>query len=734
MRRHPLTRTLPKWLLVAAVCALWLTVAAPMASATETTVSYVVRQGDTLETIAAAHGLTVKGLLALNPYLAGADVVYVGESLQVPSPTGPLPTVEIVCPLRYAVRDGDTLAAIAGAHGVDPGTLAQVNRRDPGGLLVAGTQLCIPVVFDEVSSIGTATPVAKMECADEVQYILAGPHSATFAFSNKALAPGLQVCVQGVSGVATGFSMLKVATETGETGWIASRHVGTWSAYRASIDPSIPTPTATPRPTRTPRPTAVPRPTRTPTPISTAASCRDAWGASAVAYRVRQGPGTGHAHTGKHVSAGQPVCELRRDQGWVFVRLADGTLGWVHADGITNQRPTPTPVPTSTPAAPPTPTATPQTAAVPAPAVVTASGIVIRNHDYDYAIDLSAAWVKEWGGHTEAFWTSDSGSVHMRTYLQPAGTTLEQFAQRIRDGARQDWWEDASLFEINSFERRQVEGQERYVLKYRVRESPEYCILDVEEAIVLTPSQAGPARGFRVQHLMCDWEKFDAVRRQVLDSLRIFQVPSYYGQYLDVDGLGIWVKAPGRVDPRALHAAADTVRRMLARIRPGIPACLTASGADLAIIPKGSYVYELPEFADSKGTPDIETVSGLGGVPGQPVSSTSEVNLLRLPGDQHAFVDVAIHEYAHAIMNLCFNAAERAKNKELYTEAQRAGWFTGEYAMTNVDEFFAVFTTIYFDENSELSHLGIPRQGGSAVLRRKYPGIHAFMEQIYNSR
>ncbi len=337
MRRHLLPRTFLKWLLVAAVYVLWLTVAAPLASATETTVSYVVKQGDTLETIAAAHGLTVKGLLALNPNLAGADVVYVGESLQVPSRTGPLPTVEVVCPLRYAVRDGDTLAAIAGAHGVGPGTLAQVNRRDPGGALVAGTQLCIPVVSEEVSSIGTATPVAKIECADEVQYILAGSHSATFAFSNKALAPGIQVCVQGVSGAATGFSMLKVVAETGETGWIASRHVGTWSAYRASIDPSIPIPTATPRPTRTP------------TPISTEGKCRDAWGASAVAYRVRTGPGTQHAHTGQYVAAGQAVCELRRDRGWVLVRLANGTTGWVHGDGITNSQPAATTVFTPTP-------------------------------------------------------------------------------------------------------------------------------------------------------------------------------------------------------------------------------------------------------------------------------------------------------------------------------------------------------------------------------------------------
>ncbi|MYC63405.1 MAG: hypothetical protein F4X16_11345 [Caldilineaceae bacterium SB0661_bin_34] len=39
------------------------------------------------------------------------------------------------------------------------------------------------------------------------------------ADSSGHIAPGLEMCVQGVSGTATGFSMLKVATEAGETGW-----------------------------------------------------------------------------------------------------------------------------------------------------------------------------------------------------------------------------------------------------------------------------------------------------------------------------------------------------------------------------------------------------------------------------------------------------------------------------------------------------------------------------------
>ena len=90
-----------------------------------------------------------------------------------------------------------------------------------------------------------------------------------------------------------------------------------------------------------------------PVPTRTELSCREAWGSGSGRYRVRHGPGTQHAHTGRYVSPGEPICELQRDRGWVQVRLANGTTGWVHADGITNRLPTPTP------AVPPTPTAVP---------------------------------------------------------------------------------------------------------------------------------------------------------------------------------------------------------------------------------------------------------------------------------------------------------------------------------------------------------------------------------------
>lgn len=334
--RHTLTPYLRLLLLTAIACALGLGLARSVVRAADDTEPYLVKEGDTLAAIAVAHGLTVNGLLALNPDLADVAVVYVGEILQVPSRVGPPPAVAVVCPLAYTVRSVDTLTTIAAAHGVDTGLLAQVNHRELTGALVAGTHLCIPVVSpDALLTSDTPPPVSRLACEGEVQYVLSGPRPGTFVYSTEALPPGLQVCVQSSLKVTDDFSILKVTTEAGETNWIPAHHVGPWTAYLVSLDPSAPTPTVTPHPTPTPTPTTLP--------------CRDAWGASAVGYRVRQGPGTQYVHTGLYVRAGQLVCELRRDQGWVFIRLADGVTGWVHVDGLTRTRPTPTPIPSPTP-------------------------------------------------------------------------------------------------------------------------------------------------------------------------------------------------------------------------------------------------------------------------------------------------------------------------------------------------------------------------------------------------
>jgi len=500
-----------------------------------------------------------------------------------------------------------------------------------GGVLIAIVACGLGLGFTQSTVVAArATPPApRMECEGELRYVLKGSIPATFNYSSRELEPGLQVCVLASSGGGAGWTLLKLKTETGEVGWIVSRHVGVWQAYLDSIGPSTLVPTATVRPTRPP---------------------------------------------------------------------------------------------------------TPMPADAPARARLPATGILIRNRDYAFAIDIPAGWTQEQSYVADAEWMGD-GSLRIRSYSYPTGNTLDNLARTIRDNARDDWLYPL-VFAIESFEKQDVAGRTRYVLKYRVKDGPGSCTLDVEEVIMLGGSEVGPARGFRAQHRMCAWEEFAVTRRSLLDSLRVVEIPSYYTQFLQSGS--VWIKAPGQVDPRTLHAAADRVERMLARVRHGIPDCLADAGVELAIYPSDSYVTELPEFAELKGRHDdtgypYDEFRGLGAIPGQPVSGIPEENLLALLGDTGAWSDVTIHEFAHAIHNLCFDSAENLHIEALFDRAKRLGRFEDTYAMTDVEEFFAVFATLYFNATWELSEFGMPGSWGRFALLQRAPDVHAFMESIFNS-
>jgi LysM repeat protein len=90
---------------------------------------HIVQGGETLSGIAGAHGLTLAQIRAVNPSLFdaahhGGNLINVGErvSLSAPAKAGQPGHVQVV-------RAGDTLAAIAHAHGV---TLDQIRALNPG--------------------------------------------------------------------------------------------------------------------------------------------------------------------------------------------------------------------------------------------------------------------------------------------------------------------------------------------------------------------------------------------------------------------------------------------------------------------------------------------------------------------------------------------------------------------------------------------------------------------------
>lgn len=120
-------------LVAAAVAAV---AAAAVCEAAAAHVRYRVRPGDTLTAIAARHHTTVAALARLNE-LGPADLLPVGITLRLPDRPR-----ERLTP--YFVRLGDTLSEIAFEHGVTVAEIARINGLDPAELLIEGRRLMLP--------------------------------------------------------------------------------------------------------------------------------------------------------------------------------------------------------------------------------------------------------------------------------------------------------------------------------------------------------------------------------------------------------------------------------------------------------------------------------------------------------------------------------------------------------------------------------------------------------------
>jgi N-acetylmuramoyl-L-alanine amidase len=97
--------------------------------------SHVVAPGETLSGIARTYGTTVAALARVN-HLDDVDLIVAGQRLRVPARA----TTSSV----HVVRRGETLSSIAARYGTTVRALARVNRVHDVDLIVVGTELRVP--------------------------------------------------------------------------------------------------------------------------------------------------------------------------------------------------------------------------------------------------------------------------------------------------------------------------------------------------------------------------------------------------------------------------------------------------------------------------------------------------------------------------------------------------------------------------------------------------------------
>ena len=359
----------------------------------------------------------------------------------------------------------------------------------------------------------------------------------------------------------------------------------------------------------------------------------------------------------------------------------------------------------------------------------------MRELEYDYTIELPDGWQQD----NEDRFSIASPWAHLEITSRrlPLGFDVDQLSQLVQGDLRKDWWPNASLFEITSVEEGLTDNQPTIRVRYRIQESPQYCVVNVEELVVVSQILAGYPHGFRVRAWMCEQEvaNYGKARQSILDSFHVATVPAeYYTQFLPVKGL--MVKAHESVEPAALQAGAEIVAAMLSG-REDIALCMPLQGADLAIIPKDKTNTDLPEFTHLVGTKDFTgrrrdtfEIRGLGGVIGQPVSSAGEEQLLENWGPQHPWFPyrgwVALHEFAHAIQNLCFAEEDHEEWNKFYEDALEANLYPGSHMMADTHEFFAEFSQGYFEVTDNLG-----KNLNRSELWDRFPEIFQFLDEIY---
>ena len=356
--------------------------------------------------------------------------------------------------------------------------------------------------------------------------------------------------------------------------------------------------------------------------------------------------------------------------------------------------------------------------------------------ELEYAIGLAEGW-----GSTSAhtYERSDPWSILLvRPIGRSVGRTLMQQADSVRSGLQQETenrWPSYSLFEFTSLEEVSAGEQVVYELRYRAQEAPRYCVLSVVERVSATEGWHGLTTGIRAITWMCEADAagHSALRQATLDTLRVTARPSdYYTQALISDG--VLIKAAAKVNPDALSAAGRVIGWLLGTARHDVADCMGGMGAGLAIIPRDEFVTSLPEFAVLSGRSDFTgrtydsfAIRGLGAVKGQPVSATSEETLLGIGAARD--LNVTVHEFAHAIQNLCFTPADHQKWGQFYAEALSANVFPGTHAMHDVQEFFAVFSSSYFGVTDELGNRNTSRE----MIRSDFRDIFESLEEIYGT-
>src|SRR5260370_422092 len=192
--------------------------AQPQASHAQSgSLTHIVREGETLTSIANHYRVSVYALIAAN-HLDNADALYVGERLIIPVdvPQG-APQTGQSAPGTYTVRPGDTLSGIADQLGVSVDQLAAANKIADPSLVQVGRVLKVPGDSSGDSSNDPASTSSLPPLPDGQQTVAPAASGPTINFQIS----GGQLVNLTLQAVSSGKQSLPLSCEAKIAGQIA---------------------------------------------------------------------------------------------------------------------------------------------------------------------------------------------------------------------------------------------------------------------------------------------------------------------------------------------------------------------------------------------------------------------------------------------------------------------------------------------------------------------------------
>lgn len=171
--------------------------------------------------------------------------------------------------------------------------------------------------------------------------------------------------------------------------------------------------------------------------------------------------------------------------------------------------------------------------------------------------------------------------------------------------------------------------------------------------------------------------------------------------------LDILLLAEEEVDPAALEGQADRIYNMLIT-RPDLIAALQESGIEGRVIPTGSRITNVPDYADLyddyPGTDWDRLGRSFPGTELLPVFSGAEENLLCSTDDRYEGEDIFVRTFALTIRRFGLDAVDEGTSaaiNQAYARAIAAGLWENTLAEINDDEYWMEGVQSYFDANRE---------------------------------